>query len=266
MPTRNNEAKLYSHQMKQAKDNFSVRSADYSKFRPQYPNELVEEILKHVSNHERCWDCATGNGQLAKLLSGYFEHVEATDISEKQLSEAIHLPNVHYSISRAEQTTFPDLHFDLITVGQAVHWFDHEEFNQEAKRVGKNGCLVALIGYGLMFTDDTFDELLWSFYTEAIGEYWDAERKFIDDAYRTIPFPFEQISPIQDFAINVDWNINQLQGYLGTWSSVNKFIKANGLDPVEPFIMKVLSSGVWLQDEVKPVRFPLFVKLGRISK
>jgi len=252
--------------MKQVKDNFSVRSADYSKFRPEYPKELIHEILKHVSNHERCWDCATGNGQLAKLLSGYFEHVEATDISEKQLIEAIHLPNVLYSISRAEQTAFPDSYFDLITIGQAVHWFDQEAFNQEVKRVAKDECAIALIGYGLMFTDDAFDELLWSFYTETIGDCWDAERRFIDEAYSTIPFPFEPITPSQDFAINVDWNINQLQGYLGTWSSVNKFIKANGLDPVEPFINKVLSSGIWLQVEVKHVRFPLFVKLGRISK
>lgn len=252
--------------MKQVKDNFSVRSADYSKFRPEYPHELINEILKHVDRLDRCWDCATGNGQLAKLLSGHFEKVEATDISEKQLNEAIHMPNIHYSISRAEQTTFPESHFDLITVGQAVHWFDHEAFNHEVKRVGKNGCVIALIGYGLMFTDDTFDELLWSFYTETIGEYWDAERKFIDEAYQTVPFPFEQISPGQDFAIKVDWNLSQLQGYLGTWSSVNKFIKINRFHPVEPFIQKLLSSGIWLPNEVKHIRFPLFVRLGRISK
>jgi hypothetical protein len=252
--------------MKQVKDNFSASSAEYRKFRPEYPDDLIKEILGHVSCCERCWDCATGNGQLAKLLHHHFDHVEATDISEKQLSEAISLPNVRYSISRAEETTFPDSYFNLITVGQAVHWFDHEAFKKEVERVAKNGCVVALIGYGLMYSDDGFDELLWSFYTETVGEYWDPEREYIDEAYETIPFPFRIIEPSKRFSIDVNWSLHQLQGYLGTWSSVKKYIEANGTDPVAPFIEGLITQDVWQPEEVKQIRFPLFVKLGRVSK
>ena len=87
--------------MKNVKDNFSVQSEGYSKFRPVYPNELYKEILKHVSQFESCWDCATGNGQMAIELAPHFESIQATDISMDQLNKA---PNVQIlSIRKVEQ-------------------------------------------------------------------------------------------------------------------------------------------------------------------
>jgi len=119
------------------KDNFSTQSDDYAKFRPVYPRELIDYLLSLTDTHETCWDCGTGNGQLAVKLAGHFDKIFATDISEKQLSNATHKPNIAYSKQPAEQTNFPDRSFDLITVAQAAHWFDHERFNREVKRVLK---------------------------------------------------------------------------------------------------------------------------------
>ncbi len=252
--------------MKQTKDNFSRQSEGYSKFRPVYPNELYSEILKHVNSFDLCWDCATGNGQIASIMATHFKEVIATDISDAQLEKAPKLSNVQYLKCRAEQTPFTDNSFDLITVGQAVHWFDHGHFNQEVKRVAKPDSLIAIIGYGLMFSDDAFNKKLMEFYEGTIGSYWDPERKHIDGHYQSIPFPFEEIPFSRSYSIDVNWSIQQLQGYLNTWSSVNRFIKQNGTDPVEPFIDKLLSSNVWADGELKDIRFPLFVKLGRIRK
>ncbi len=252
--------------MKEVKDNFSVQSDGYSKFRPVYPTELYDEILSHVNTFDKCWDCATGNGQMASVLAGKFREVKATDISAGQLAKAIKRENVVYSEKRAEQTDFASDSFDLITVGQAVHWFDHEHFNEEVKRVGKVGGIIALIGYGLMYVNEPFDLQLATFYNDTIGSYWDSERRHIDSNYSSIPFPFKPISLNSDYSIDVEWNLQQLEGYLGTWSSVNRYIQQHGKDPVAPFIEQLTSSGVWEESQVHEVHFPLFVKLGVIDK
>jgi hypothetical protein len=117
-----------------------------------------------------------------------------------------------------------------------------------------------------MFVDTLFDEHLMKFYEDTIGSYWDPERKHIDSHYQSIPFPFERIDLSKEFSIDVHWNLPQLEGYLGTWSSVNRYIKQNGQDPVAPFIAELIESGIWLSNQTKEVHFPLFVKLGRVVK
>ncbi len=102
--------------MKKVKDKFSDRSEFYKKYRPTYPEEFYEEILKLTTGRNECWDCGTGNGQVAAELSKYFNKVYATDISESQIDNADKRDNVIYKVERAEKTTFRDSQFDLITV------------------------------------------------------------------------------------------------------------------------------------------------------
>src|ERR1044071_3550840 len=106
------------------KDNFSKQSIAYAKYRPTYPQELYDFILSKVEKRDAAWDCGTGNGQTAKELSKYFKKVFATDISEKQIQNAHAVENIFYSMQPAEQTNFSDNTFDLVTVSQALHWFD----------------------------------------------------------------------------------------------------------------------------------------------
>jgi len=105
------------------KDRFSKQATAYAAFRPTYPNELYRFILSQVKEKNAAWDCATGNGQVARDLSPHFEEVQATDSSANQIENAFALPNIHYSVSTAEKTFFPESTFDLVTVGQAIHWF-----------------------------------------------------------------------------------------------------------------------------------------------
>ena len=108
------------------KDNFSRQSDLYAKYRPTYPQELYDFILSKVENRNAVWDCGTGNGQTARELAKYFEKVFATDISEKQIDKADQATNIFYSVQPAEQTNFADNSFDLVTVSQALHWFNFE--------------------------------------------------------------------------------------------------------------------------------------------
>ena len=107
-----------------ALDRFSTQAADYARYRIDYPTELYDWLLPQVESRERAWDCATGNGQVAVVLADSFVRVDATDLSEKQLAQAAPRANINYQTATAERTSFPDQRFDLITVAQAVHWFE----------------------------------------------------------------------------------------------------------------------------------------------
>jgi ubiquinone/menaquinone biosynthesis C-methylase UbiE len=242
------------------KDFFSSQSKVYAAFRPTYPKELYQFIFRHLPEKKIAWDCATGNGQVAQFLSHHFEEVYATDISQQQLDHAVPENNIFYSKSQAEKTSFRDHQFDLITVAQALHWFDRDLFYDEARRVAKPNAVLAVWGYGLLCIEPVIDSLIMEFYNEKVGSYWDEARRLVEQEYRDITFPFQEIpSPL--FTIEVKWKMDQLSGYLSSWSATQKFIRETGHDPVPPLIVNLKK--LWTLPAV-PVRFPVFLRLGKI--
>ena len=242
------------------KDNFSTQAKEYAQYRPYYPAEMIDYILSFVNEKDVALDVATGNGQVAAALAPHFKKVYATDISQKQIDNAATAPNIYYSVSSAEQTAFTDNQFDLITVAQAIHWFNFDEFYAEVRRILKPNGLLAVLGYGLLRTNEDSDKILSNFYKNIIGPYWDAERKYIDDNYTTIPFPFQEMEAKQ-FTNNFTWTFDQLIGYLNTWSAVQHYKNKNGSNPVD-LIYRELQSA-W-EASNKQVTFPLLLRLGKL--
>jgi ubiquinone/menaquinone biosynthesis C-methylase UbiE len=157
-----------------AKDLFSEQAKTYARYRPSYPVELFEYILQFVEEKDCAWDCATGNGQAAVVLSHYFKKIEATDLSKGQIDNAVQKDNINYRVRPAEGTDFPADHFDLITVAQAYHWIDWNKFHKEAMRVGKKNCVVAVWAYNLFTSgNEGLNNLLKRFYFDIVGPYWD---------------------------------------------------------------------------------------------
>ncbi len=249
--------------MKNIQDNFSKNAATYAQFRPVYPDAMYDLIYGYVKQFYTAWDCATGNGQVAMRLADRFKQVIATDISAKQLEHASQKEHIIYKTERAEQTSFADDSFDLITIGQAMHWFDFDAFNKEAVRVGRNGGLIAAWSYNLLRIDDETNRLIDELYFNRVGPYWDKERKYVDDDYKHIPFPYEKIET-PGFCIEVKWNKHELEGYLNTWSGVHHFVQKEGYSPVDSLMEDI--SATWGDDVQKRVYFPLTLKLGRIIK
>jgi SAM-dependent methyltransferase len=245
------------------KDYFSQQSETYAAFRPTYPEELYAFIFRHLKDRSCAWDCATGNGQVARYLADYFHSVYATDISQQQLDHAFAAKNISYSVAPAERTRFEDNQFDLITVAQALHWFDLPSFYKEANRTAKPGGLLAVWGYGLLSVDPLIDELFLDFYNHKTGPYWDPARRLVENHYRDIPFPFETL-PCPGFNISVQWTPDQFAGYLQSWSATQKYIESHGMNPVTPFMDALLD--VWGKDEMKRINFPVFMKAGIIRK
>jgi SAM-dependent methyltransferase len=246
-----------------AKDLFSGHSKIYSTFRPTYPESMYAIIFANVRNKDSAWDCATGNGQAAQRLAKDFKKVFATDISPQQIAEATAVENITYSVSSAESTNFPDNRFDLITVGQAIHWIDTQKFYSEVIRTSKPNGVIAIWGYSLLSVNPEIDELILDFYKNTVGTYWDAARKLVDEKYRDVPFPFRQIVT-PELKLEVDWTLEHLAGYLTSWSAAQKYIQHRGSDPVPTLIN--LIKPYWRPGEVKSAWFPLFLKVGTVSK
>lgn len=241
------------------KDNFSAQATKYAQYRPQYPQALIDYICTFVRTQGKALDLATGNGQVAQKLSTRFQSVYATDISEKQLQNAFKADNITYKLETAEQTSFDDNCFDLITVGQAVHWFDFSIFYKEVYRILKPEGVFAVLGYSLPLTNPRADAVIAHFYNDIIGSYWDSERKLIEENYQTIPFPFKEIETLP-WQNEFEWNISQLLGYLESWSATQHYKKKTGINPVD--LIRGELSLVWEAGD-KKVRFPLLLRIGR---
>lgn len=239
-------------------DLFSGHADQYAQYRIDYPAELYDFILARVPARQTAWDCATGNGQVAVALADAFARVEATDISENQLAQATLHPNIHYQVGPAERTAFPNGHFDLVTVAQALHWFDADAFHAEVKRVAKPGAVIAEWGYGLNKVDEAVDGLVLDFYRNRVGPYWDMRRRLIDEQYATLPFPFADVQQA-NFVVRRIWTLERFLNYLRTWSSVQKYKFENGDDPVSALGDALLP--IWGEGE-KEVCFPVFLRAG----
>lgn len=244
------------------KDRFSSDPKGYAAFRLGYPQALLDFVLAHTPGRNAAWDAGTGNGQFAKMLAEHFQRVEATDISEKQLQEAAIHPKIRYSKQPAEKTDFKVGSFDLITVAQAIHWFDFERFYEEVIWVAAPGGMLAVIGYPLLSVNPEVDAVLLEFYTHTVGEFWDKERRYLDEGYWTIPFPFKEVAAPR-FEMTYEWNADQMIGYLGTWSAVKNYREAKGDDPVagvEPALR-----AAWGDGQVHLVHFPMILRLGSVD-
>ena len=253
---------FHYNSLKYMKDNFSSESDKYAKFRPLYPEEMFTFIYSKVADRGRAWDCGTGNGQVAERLAENFAEVFGTDISESQLKNAFRAKNIHYSLQAAEKVAFPSDFFDLIIVAQAIHWFDFERFYAEVNRTGKSGGILAVVGYGMIQISEEINKIIEELYLNILKGYWDKERKYIDDNYESIPFPFEEIET-PDFTSKMDWDLSHLIGYLKTWSAVKHYENSTGFNPVDKIVAKLKSQ--WKPEEIKNVSFPILLRIARIQ-
>lgn len=244
------------------KDNFSKQSELYSRYRPGYPAALFEYILRHVSGRRLLWDCATGNGQTARELAPYFEKIYATDMSDQQLAHAVEHPSIIYAKESAEQTSLRTGSVDLVTVSQALHWFDFDKFFTEVKRVGNDHSMIAVWIYGLIQITPEIDKLFHQYHFETLKNYYDEERRHVDNGYRDIPFPFRAIET-PSFFIQLSWSFEDFEGYLNTSSAVQKFKKLHSDESPVPAFMRSIRP-LWPNGENLEVQFPLQLKMGYI--
>jgi len=244
------------------KDYFSKQSKVYSLYRPTYPRSLFDYLASISVQHEKAWDCATGNGQAAISLSSYFHTVIATDPSPAQIEQAPQNPNVIYQIARAEKTEISSYSVDLITVAQALHWFNLKDFYQEVGRVLKPEGILAIWGSEVLDISPSINEILRHFYSKIVGEYWPPEIRILESGYRSIPFPFQEIAS-PEFKMEAAWSMNHLLGYLESWSATQKYREVNQINPIGQ-IRDDLAKAWGIPEEPKRVIWPIRMRIGKL--
>lgn len=195
------------------------------------------------------------------MLAEVFERVIATDGSEKQIGNAEAHARVEYRVAPAENSGIESHTVDLITVAQALHWFDLERFYAEARRVLKPEGVLAVWAYKLAQVEPAIDRVVNRYYTEVVGAYWPAERVLVEK-FEDLAFPFlEIVAP--PFEMAAEWNAEQLVGYLRTWSATQRFMAANQRDPLKD-IEEDLRSAWGDADQLRRVVWPLTVRVARV--
>jgi SAM-dependent methyltransferase len=245
------------------RDHFSGHAQAYARWRPGYPHELYEWLAGRVGSRRLAWDCATGNGQAARGLAPFFERVVATDASIDQLAQrgggaALRMGGeiddeatsvrVTFHAAEASASALAAGSVDLVSVAQALHWFDLGPFQAEVRRVLRPGGILAAWTYERFRVVPAIDELMTEFAEETVGTFWPPERRHVDAGYATLELSFEPIeAPV--FVMRARWTLPELLAYIGTWSAVQRFRKARGFDPVSD--LEVLLAPHWHPPETR---------------
>jgi SAM-dependent methyltransferase len=243
-------------------DHFSTVAAPYASCRPQYPEQLFHYLAGVVPGHELAWDCAAGSGQATIPLARVFRRVMATDASAAMLAQAPPHPNVEYRVAPAHTSGLDSASADLVTVAQALHWLELEPFYAEVERVLVPDGVLAVWSYGNQTVDQgPLDRILQRFYRDVVGPYWAPERRHVESGYRTLPFPYAELSAPQ-FVMRQDWTLLELLGYIGTWSATEGFRQVMGRDPVEELGRQLRP--LWGEPSLRrPIQWALSLRAGR---
>lgn len=243
-------------------DHFSTIAKAYAAFRPRYPPELFDFVASLPAHRHRAWDCGAGTGQATIDLAARFDEVIGTDLSVEQINRAPEHPKVRWLVAPAESMPIEDASVDLVTVAQALHWFDHPRFYAEVKRVATTGAAIVAWTYSAPRMEGEFGASLSRYQYETVGPYWPPERKFVDDEYRSIPFPFDRIAA-PPLSLEQVWTLAQLAGYLRTWSATTRYVSQTGVDPV--IAMERELGELWGDPEApRRISWPLIVLAARL--
>lgn len=244
-------------------DHFSPLAEQYASFRPSYPDELFDWLASVAPQRDFAWDCGAGSGQATAALASRFKQVLGTDISAAQLDTAPSLPNVEYRVTSAENSGLPEHSADLVTVAQALHWFDLPAFYAEVRRILKPQGVIAVWGYNRLIIDHPeLQKIIDYFYLETVGTYWPAERVHVENDYLHLPFPFDRLLAPR-FSLHKEWPREHLLGYLRSWSAVGRFQAANGFDPVDALEKKIRP--LWPKGKSYWIEWPMFMHAGRVE-
>ncbi|THU72102.1 hypothetical protein C4D60_Mb04t08570 [Musa balbisiana] len=159
---------------------FVKQAAIYAEARPTYPEDWFSKLASFTSHHILAWAVGTGNSQAAISVKSHlprpdyiylqvlraadhYEQVMATDVSEAQLKQGTPDPKFRYIHTPLSTSDDELVSMDLVTVAQAVHWFNLPRFYSLVKRVLRNpGGAIAVWGYNyrMSSSEDTAKRFL----------------------------------------------------------------------------------------------------------
>ncbi|MEP7041484.1 MAG: class I SAM-dependent methyltransferase [Dokdonella sp.] len=243
------------------KDHFSSHATDYREARPRYPEALFDWLATAAPRRDLVWDAGCGNGQASVALASRFARVHAADPSANQIANAEARANIDYRVEPAEHCSLPEHSASLVSVAQALHWFDFDAFYAEVRRVLAPDGLFAAWAYADCRVTPAIDALKNRVYVDLVGPYWPRERDLVDAGYRTIPFPFDEIT-VPPFVMSVAWGADHFLAYLRSWSATQRYLKEKNEDPVAQIESELHAA--W-GERVRDVRWDFHLRCGRVA-
>lgn len=247
--------------MNNAEHTFDKDSRSYNLHRPTYPEEVYSFLSGLCIDKELTWDCACGNGQVARGLIKHFKKIEATDMSENQIEHAYKDKKITYSLQKSESTNFPDSCFDLICVAEAIHWFDIPAFFKEVTRTLKKGGIFAMWGYCNLKVGPDVNRILADTMIKPLVPYFSPKTKLLREKYETIEFPYGKIET-PEFKMLVNWNLDQYIDYIRTWSAFKLYSENNPGEILLDQLAEKLS-GIWKPEKTRAIDMDFFLHVGR---
>jgi SAM-dependent methyltransferase len=249
--------------MRAFEDHFSRRAEAYVRYRPTYPAELFSYLASISPNHHLAWDCGTGNGQAALGLVEYFDRVIATDASPEQIARAQPHERIDYKVARAENPGVAAGSIALCTVAIAVHWFDLEQFYAEIRRVLVPEGVLAVWCYSLPKIEPDVDAIIEEYCYGTLADYWPDRFRYVREEYQTLPFPFQEL-PVPGFTLQTSWDLNEMIGFLYSWSGTVNYEKRHGFSPVD--LIRPELARAWGRMQERPCAWRLFLRVGRVQQ
>ncbi len=249
--------------MTQFADHYGGHAADYVRFRPGYPDQLLAFLVDSSPHTELAWDCGTGSGQVACALAERFARVQATDASEKQLAQATDHPRVSYRCAPAQESGLAPESVGLLTVATAVHWFNLELFYREAARVLSPDGVIAVWTYAPdLLAPAGVGEVVRELGEELLGADWPPGIDWVRSCYKELPFPFREFE-VPRFEYALRWSLDDLMGWIGTWSAVHRYRARTGLEPLEGLRARLTAAWPVPDGGVTGLKLPLYKRVGR---
>lgn len=248
-------------------DLFSAQSGLYAEFRPTYPRPIYAHLASLAPARRHALDLAAGSGQAACDLLPFFDRVFAGDLSPAQLARAACVdsdPAILRFAAAAESLPLPPACLDLVTVAQAVHWFDFDPFYAEVRRLLRPGGVLAVWTYHLPRFTPAVDALVDHVFTDVTGSYWHPRRALVDDGYAALPFPLHPLPPPPVDEIRAEWTLPDLVGFIHSWSAAQAYQADHRRSPLVGLDGDLIAA--WGPPEtVRPARFPLAFRVGRVD-
>ncbi|KAL4351640.1 hypothetical protein GQ457_06G035260 [Hibiscus cannabinus] len=255
---------------------FDQQADLYLDARPTYPSHWYSMLAARTPRHSLALDVGTGNGQAAIGVAEHYDAVVGTDVSEAQLQHAIPHPKVTYlytpsSISDDDflSSIGGENSVDLITVAQAVHWFDLPKFYSLVSRLLRRpGGILAVWCYNDIVVSPTFDPVMKRFHDTTLP-YWNPNIQYLFDGYKTLPFPFESVglgSEGKPLALDIPKKLT-LEGFLRmlrSWSAVVT-AKDQGVDLLSENVVKGFESAWGGSNLVRSIAYKAFMLAGKVK-
>ena len=150
----------------------------------------------------------------------------------------------------------------LVAAAQAAHWFDFDRFYAECRRVLAPDGVFAAWTYEKFRIDPQIDALVDAFYTQVVGPYWPPERRYVEEGYRTLPFPWREQSVPAFYARDA---LGPRPGHGLPGHLVGRAAVQGGPRPRDPLpeLRSQLARRWPVDGDARLVAWPIHLRLGR---